>query len=125
MLVASMTPNYSSEDGKPYLVIGSPGGRTFINTVFHNSSWMGLPRPSDLDRAIEAMKIHHSGFPIRFYYERNLLSPDTRDVCEKMGHTFGAHDQPSVYWWNHYMQSWNIVGSCRFRRVKDGAARGY
>jgi len=55
---------------KPYLVIGSPGGRTIINTVFNRPDVLAYDMR--IDRAIEAMKITTSGFPIRFLYEANF-----------------------------------------------------
>ena len=33
-MLSSMTPTIVAKNGKPYLIIGSPGGRTIINTVF-------------------------------------------------------------------------------------------
>jgi gamma-glutamyltranspeptidase/glutathione hydrolase len=36
-MLSSMSPTIVAKNGKPYLIIGSPGGRTIINTVFKNS----------------------------------------------------------------------------------------
>ena len=83
-MLSSMTPTIVSKDGKPYLVIGSPGGRTIINTVFQTVLNV-LVYDMRIDRAIEAMKIHHQWLPDMIIYEKNLLSPDTRDALEKMG----------------------------------------
>ena len=33
-MLSSMSPTIVKKDGKPYLVIGTPGGRTIINTTF-------------------------------------------------------------------------------------------
>ncbi len=84
-MLSSMTPTIVSKDGKPYLVIGSPGGRTIINTVFQTVlNVLGYDMP--IDKAIEAMKIHHQWLPDTIYYEKDLLSPDTRDALKSMGH---------------------------------------
>lgn len=84
-MLSSMTPTIVSKGGKPYLVIGSPGGRTIINTVFQTVlNVLGYDMP--IDRAIEAMKIHHQWLPDTLFYEKDLLSPDTRDALESMGH---------------------------------------
>jgi gamma-glutamyltranspeptidase/glutathione hydrolase len=40
-----------------------------------------------VDKAIEAMKIHHQWLPDHIEYERMLLSPDTRKALEAMHHT--------------------------------------
>ncbi|MFT5779543.1 MAG: gamma-glutamyltranspeptidase/glutathione hydrolase [Crocinitomicaceae bacterium] len=85
-MLSSMTPTIVAKDGRPYLIIGSPGGRTIINTVFQTVLNV-LHYNMRIDRAIEAMKIHHSWLPDRILYEGNLLSPDTRDALLEMGHT--------------------------------------
>ncbi|GAB5410802.1 MAG: gamma-glutamyltransferase [Balneolaceae bacterium] len=85
-MLSSMTPTIVAKDGRPVLVIGSPGGRTIINTVFQTVLNV-LEYDMRIDRAIEAMKIHHQWLPDRILYEQNLLSPDTRKALEAMGHT--------------------------------------
>ena len=80
-----MSPTIVAKNGKPYLVIGSPGGRTIINTVFQtilNVIEYDMP----IDKAIEAMKIHHQWMPDRLAFENDLMSPDTQRVLEQMGH---------------------------------------
>ncbi|WP_281540581.1 gamma-glutamyltransferase [Maribacter aestuarii] len=85
-MLSSMTPTIVAKDSKPYLVIGSPGGRTIINTVFQTVLNV-LAYDMRVDRAIEAMKIHHQWLPDEIEYERGLLSPDTRKALEAMNHT--------------------------------------
>ena len=85
-MLSSMTPAIVAKNGKPYLVIGSPGGRTIINTVFQTVLNV-LAYDMQVDKAIEAMKIHHQWLPDIIAYERMLLSPDTRKALEAMGHT--------------------------------------
>ncbi|WP_373496430.1 gamma-glutamyltransferase, partial [Aquiflexum sp.] len=84
-MLSSMTPTIVAKDGKPYLIIGSPGGRTIINTVFQTVLNV-LEYDMRIDKAIEAMKIHHQWLPDEIRYERHLMSPDTRDSLELMGH---------------------------------------
>jgi gamma-glutamyltranspeptidase/glutathione hydrolase len=84
-MLSSMTPTIVAKNSKPYMVIGSPGGRTIINTVFQtvlNVLEYNMP----IDKAIESMKIHHQWFPDQIYYEELLMSPDTRRRLEEMGH---------------------------------------
>ena len=84
-MLSSMSPTIVAKNGKPYLVIGSPGGRTIINTVFQtilNVIEYDMP----IDKAIEAMKIHHQWMPDRLAFENDLMSPDTQRVLEQMGH---------------------------------------
>ncbi|MEQ9165414.1 MAG: gamma-glutamyltransferase [Fulvivirga sp.] len=84
-MLSSMTPVIVAKDGKPYLVIGSPGGRTIINTVFQTVLNV-LEFEMEIDNAIEAMKIHHQWLPDRIMYEELLMSPDTREALKSMGH---------------------------------------
>ena len=84
-MLSSMTPTIVAKDGKPYLVIGSPGGRTIINTVFQ-ATLNVLEFDMRIDKAIEAMKIHHQWLPNFLVYESEKLSPDTRKKLEAMGH---------------------------------------
>jgi gamma-glutamyltranspeptidase/glutathione hydrolase len=84
-MLSSMTPTIIAKDGKPYLIIGTPGGRTIINTVFQtvlNVLAYNMP----LDKAVESMKIHHQWLPDEIRYEADKLSPDTRRALEAMGH---------------------------------------
>jgi gamma-glutamyltranspeptidase/glutathione hydrolase len=85
-MLSSMSPTIVAKDGKPYLIIGSPGGRTIINTVFQTILNV-LEYDMEIDAAIEAMKIHHCWLPDRILYEQHLLSPNTRDALLEMGHT--------------------------------------
>lgn len=84
-MLSSMTPTIISKDGKPCLIIGSPGGRTIINTVFQTVLNV-LAYRMRIDKAIEAMKIHHQWLPDEILFEKHLMSPDTRRVLEAMGH---------------------------------------
>lgn len=85
-MLSSMTPTIVAKDGKPVLIIGTPGGRTIINIVFQTVLSV-LEYEMRIDRAIETMKIHHQWLPDRILYEEHLLSPDTRKALEAMGHT--------------------------------------
>ena len=84
-MLSSMTPTIVAKSGKPYLVIGSPGGRTIINTVFQTVLNV-LAYHMPVDKAIEAVKIHHQWLPDQILYEKNLFSPDTKRNLEQMGH---------------------------------------
>lgn len=85
-MLSSMTPTIVGKNGKPYLIIGSPGGRTIINTVFQTVLNV-LEFDMRIDKAIEALKIHHQWLPDQIIYEKYLMSPDTRKALEAMGHT--------------------------------------
>lgn len=85
-MLSSMSPTIVCKEGKPYLIIGSPGGRTIINTVFQ-TVFCVLEYEMPLEQAIPALKIHHQYLPDRIVYERDLLSPDTRKILALKGHS--------------------------------------
>ncbi|MGH9795524.1 MAG: gamma-glutamyltransferase [Candidatus Acidiferrales bacterium] len=84
-MISSMTPAIVVKDGKPLLLIGSPGGRTIINTVAQvivNVVDFGM----DVAEAIEAPRIHHQWLPDRLNIERYGASPETLARLRSMGH---------------------------------------
>ncbi|WP_339756509.1 gamma-glutamyltransferase [Algoriphagus aquimarinus] len=123
-MLSSMTPTIVAKDGKPYLVIGSPGGRTIINTVFQTVLNV-LAYDMRIDRAIEAMKIHHQWLPDMILYEHNLLSPDTRDALQKMGHTLRPTTNIGVLMGITYDASTKLYTGASDSSSEDGGARGY
>ncbi len=123
-MLSSMTPTIVAKDGKPYLVIGSPGGRTIINTVFQtvlNVLAYNMP----VDKAIEAMKIHHQWLPDVIKYERLLLSPDTRKALEAMNHTLVPVNSLGVLMGIQINGENNIMIGASDSSRPDGAAVGY
>ncbi len=80
-----MSPTIVAKGGKPVLVIGSPSGRTIINTtlqVILNVIDHGM----NVAEAIEAGRIHHQWFPDVTFAEEGVLSPDTLQLLEMRGH---------------------------------------
>lgn len=123
-MLSSMTPTIVAKDGKPYLVIGSPGGRTIINTVFQTVLNV-LAYDMRVDKAIEALKIHHSWLPDVIQYERMLLSPDTRKALEAMGHTLVPVNAMGVLMGIQVDANNNILIGASDSSSPDGAAVGY
>jgi gamma-glutamyltranspeptidase/glutathione hydrolase len=123
-MLSSMTPTIVAKDGKPYLIIGSPGGRTIINTVFQtilNVLAYNMP----VDKAIEAMKIHHQWLPDRIQYESLQLSPDTRKALEAMNHKLAPVSSLGVLMGIQFNQESNIMLGAADSSSPDGAAVGY
>ena len=84
-MLSSMAPAILSKDGKLFMVTGSPGGRTIINTVVQtivNVVDYGM----NAQAAVDAPRLHHQWLPDRTSYERFGLSPDTVKILEGMGH---------------------------------------
>jgi len=88
-MLSSMTPTILSRDGKLFMVTGSPGGRTIINTVLHtiiNVVDFGM----NVQDAVDAPRFHHQWLPDRIQYERYGFSPDTVALLKAKGHTLQA-----------------------------------
>jgi gamma-glutamyltranspeptidase/glutathione hydrolase len=84
-MLSSMTPTILARNGKVFLVLGSPGGRTIINTVLLvilNVVDFGL----NVQEAIDAPRFHHQWLPDVIRYERYGLSPDTIALLKSRGH---------------------------------------
>ncbi len=90
-MISSMTPAIVAKEGRPLLVIGSPGGRTIINTVFQVVVNV-LDYKMNIGQAIEAPRIHHQWLPDVTSFERFGISPDTKRLYEAMGHKVKWND---------------------------------
>ena len=85
-MLSSMTPTILTKDGKLFMVTGSPGGRTIINTVLQTILNVVDFKMGAQD-AVDAGRFHHQWLPDRVTYERNSLSPDSVAILKEMGHT--------------------------------------
>ncbi|NNJ89176.1 MAG: gamma-glutamyltransferase [Eudoraea sp.] len=123
-MLSSMTPTIVAREGKPYLVIGSPGGRTIINTVFQTVLNV-LEYEMPIHKAIEAMKIHHQWLPDRLIFETHLMSPDTQKALEEMGHTlYGRSNLGRLMGILNSTEQGVFIGASD-SSSPDGAAVGY
>ncbi|MGU3400896.1 gamma-glutamyltransferase [Brucellaceae bacterium D45D] len=84
--LSSMSPTIISKDGKPFMVIGSPGGSRII-TITLQAIMNVIDHGMDIQEAIDAPRIHHQWLPDRVYTEANALSPDTIRILTGMGYT--------------------------------------
>ena len=66
-------------------MIGSPGGRTIINTVLQVVLNV-IDHGMNIGQAVEAGRIHHQWLPDVTSFEEFSISPDTRRLYEMMGH---------------------------------------
>ncbi|MBL0169767.1 MAG: gamma-glutamyltransferase [Gemmatimonadaceae bacterium] len=84
-MLSSMTPAILAKDGQVVAVIGSPGGRTIINTVLQVAlNIMAFDMP--IQAAVNAARIHHQWLPNRLTIERDGVPASTVSALEKMGH---------------------------------------
>jgi len=84
-MLSSMTPTILAKDGRLVAVLGSPGGRTIINTV------LGLvlnvvDHGMNIQEAVNAGRMHHQWLPDRISVERRGVTPETVAALEALGH---------------------------------------
>ena len=123
-MLSSMTPTIVAKNDKPYLVIGSPGGRTIINTVFQ-TLFNVLEYNMPVNKAIEALKIHHQWLPDVIRYEKHLLSPDTKKALENMGHTLEPRENLGALMGITWDDEKKVMTGAADSSRPDGGAAGY
>jgi gamma-glutamyltranspeptidase/glutathione hydrolase len=87
--LSSMTPTIVLKDGKPFLVTGSPGGPTIINTVLlvvTNIIDHGL----SVTQAVDAPRFHHQWQPDAITHEPFFTSPDSVALLRGEGYTLSV-----------------------------------
>lgn len=84
-MLSSMTPTIVVKDGKTFMAIGSPGGRTIINTVLQT-----ILNVVDFDmnifEAIDTPRFHHQWLPDVIRIEELGTTTDSARLLEQMGH---------------------------------------
>jgi gamma-glutamyltranspeptidase/glutathione hydrolase len=122
-MLSSMTPTILAKDGRPFLVVGSPGGRTIINTVLlvvQNVVDYGM----NAQEAVDAPRFHHQWLPDRIRYERFGLSPDTLARLQALGHTLDEVDIQGVAQAILVRNEDGLLEAGSDRRYADSAAVG-
>ena len=82
--LSSMTPTIVLKDGKPFLVVGTPGGTRIITSLFEvmvNVTDFHM----NVQDAVNAPRFHHQWRPDKLQLEPGI-SPDTRSLLSQRGH---------------------------------------
>jgi len=122
-MLSSMTPAILAKDGKLFMVTGSPGGRTIINTVLQtilNVTDHGM----NAQEAVDAGRIHHQWLPDRVTYERFGFSPDTLALLEKEGYRMQPGSSQGAAEVIVINPKDNVLEAGLDRRTADGGAAG-
>lgn len=85
-MLSSMTPSIVARDGKLVAVVGSPGGRTIINTVLQVVLNL-IDFRMGIQEAVNARRVHHQWLPDVLRIEEGGASEETVARLEAMGHT--------------------------------------
>ena len=91
--LSSMSPTIVTKDGKPVMVVGTPGGSRIITAVLLtivNAVDYGM----NVQEAVDAPRFHQQWLPDATNVEAFALSPDTRKILEGWGQKF-AGPQPA------------------------------
>lgn len=95
-MLSSMTPVIVLKDGKPFLVTGSPGGRTIINTVLCvvlNVLAFDMP----VGDAVSAPRFHHQWLPDVTRFEGAKAHPELVAKLKALGHAVTEHRQGDAH----------------------------
>jgi gamma-glutamyltranspeptidase/glutathione hydrolase len=100
-MLSSQTPTILAKDGKVFLVTGSPGGRTIINTVF-NIVVSVVDYDMPIQQAIDAPRLHHQWFPDEVKFEGTKEYAATVAHLKAMGHkvSFARQGDAHSIWIN-------------------------
>jgi gamma-glutamyltranspeptidase/glutathione hydrolase len=122
-MLSSMSPTIVAKDGQLFMVTGSPGGRTIINTVLMtllNVIEFGM----NAQEAVDAGRMHHQWLPDRLSMERFGFSADTIRTLQGMGHTVAEVGGQGVAEVIVFNQKDNMLEGGVDRRAPDGGAAG-
>lgn len=121
-MLSSQTPTILAKDGKVFLVTGSPGGRTIINTVL-NVVVSVVDYEMPIQQAVDAPRTHHQWFPDELKFEGVKQYPETVKALQAMGHRVATARQGDCHsiWINP--KTGGYVGAADKRL--SGKASGY
>lgn len=123
-MLSSMTPTIVAKDGKPVIVIGSPGGRTIINTVLQVILNV-VDYDMNIAQAIESPRFHHQWLPDVTYFEDWGFSPDTQRIYNEMGHEFEIRGSQGRAMGIYLDPETGMLEGAADSRSYDGAATGF
>ena len=83
--LSSMTPTIILKHGKPYLILGTPGGATIITTVLQNILNV-VKHNMNIKEAVSSPRFHSQWQPDVIYYEENTLTSAIIGALKSRGH---------------------------------------
>ncbi|MCG6923262.1 MAG: gamma-glutamyltransferase [Acidobacteria bacterium] len=122
-MLSSMTPTILVRDGRPLLLLGSPGARTIPSTVAQTIMNV-VDFKMNVQEAIDAPRVHHQWLPDLLRYERNGFSPDTLDILREWGHAVDEVDSMGAVEAVAVSDDGGWLEGGSDRRRPDGAAIG-
>ncbi len=120
--LSSMTPTFVFFQGRPFLILGSPGGPRIITTVLQVISNV-IDHKLDIQAAVDAPRVHHQWRPDRLFVEDGIPA----DVIQNL--IYKGYDVTAGGYWSAAegilidLETGIIYGGSDSRT--EGAARGY
>ncbi len=122
-MLSSMTPTILARDGELVAVVGSPGGRTIINTVLQivvNVADFGMSP----EGAVAAKRLHHQWLPDVARLEDGYMSEEDAASLAAMGHRIAWSGRQGIAHCIFVGRGGALVGVPDLRD-SDGTAAGY
>jgi gamma-glutamyltranspeptidase / glutathione hydrolase len=122
-MLSSMSPTIIAKDGQLFMVTGTPGGRTIINTVL-TTILNVIDYGMNAQEAVDAGRMHHQWLPDRLSLERYGFSADTIATLKAMGHAVTEGGNQGAAQVIVFNQKDNMLEGGIDRRPPDGGAAG-
>jgi gamma-glutamyltranspeptidase/glutathione hydrolase len=122
-MLSSMAPTIIAKDGQLFMVTGTPGGRTIINTVL-TTILNVIDYGMNAQEAVDAGRMHHQWLPDRLSLERFGFSADTIRTLKAMGHNVQEGGNQGAAQIIVFNQKENMLEGGVDRRPPDGGAAG-
>ncbi|MFC5409518.1 gamma-glutamyltransferase [Larkinella bovis] len=84
-MLSSMTPTIVEQEGKLYMVVGTPGGSTIITSVFQTILNV-LDHGMTMQQSVNALKFHHQWLPDKTTFENGAFSDETIRKLQARGY---------------------------------------
>ncbi len=122
-MLSSMSPTIVLKLGKPFLILGSPGGSTIITAVLQ-VIMNCIDFNMDLNNAVNSPRIHHQWLPDKIDFEKNALNEKTRNELINLGYKIGQERILGNIQAILINNKNNLIYGCSDHR-RGGAALGY
>jgi gamma-glutamyltranspeptidase/glutathione hydrolase len=115
-MLSSMTPAIVVKDGRPLLILGSPGGPSIITSVLQTIVNV-VDFRLELQAAVDAPRVHHQWSPDTLYVDEAEFPADVLEALRRRGHAITPRAPKGI------VQAISDDGSGWLRGAAD--SRGY